>query len=495
MFAETKVCSYYDEAACQEDVSACNKTEEYCEYSADKPVHCYHLTQQNESGEIELVKRGCWLGDYSCIDQKSCEAVEDEDKKHLYFCCCEGDYCNRNITYIKNTGTKPPELHEPEVTNNDEVISTLLFSVLPLLAIAVLVVFGYWLYRRHRTAFHETLPQPDPDFTKTDITSVESPLLLDTPTGETCSSIQLLEVKARGRFGCVWKAQLQENHIIAVKEFPIQDQESFITERDFYNLPQINAHPNILRFISSEKRGTNINLKLWLVCEYHDHGSLYDYLKAHTLSGNEMMRIAISMARGLAFLHEDVAATKLECHKPAVAHRDFKSKNVLIKADLSACIADFGLALKFEPGKCVGDTHGQVGTRRYMAPEVLEGAINFSRDSFLRIDMYAAGLVMWELASRCTSALGPVEEYRLPFEAEVGQHPTLDDMQDAVVTQKLRPALKKDWSEHAGLAGLKDTMEECWDHDPEARLSAGCVEERLKAILPNIAPTSPNTAV
>lgn len=44
----------------------------------------------------------------------------------------------------------------------------------------------------------------------------------------------------------------------------------------------------------------------------------------------------------------------------------------------------------------------QVGTRRYMAPEVLEGAINFTRDSFLRIDMYACGLVLWELASRCT---------------------------------------------------------------------------------------------
>lgn len=45
----------------------------------------------------------------------------------------------------------------------------------------------------------------------------------------------------------------------------------------------------------------------------------------------------------------------------------------------------------------------QVGTRRYMAPEVLEGAINFSRDAFLRIDMYACGLVLWELATRCTA--------------------------------------------------------------------------------------------
>lgn len=41
-----------------------------------------------------------------------------------------------------------------------------------------------------------------------------------------------------------------------------------------------------------------------------------------------------------------------------------------------------------------------------MAPEVLEGAVNFQRDSFLRIDMYAFGLVLWELAARCTAADG-----------------------------------------------------------------------------------------
>ncbi len=50
--------------------------------------------------------------------------------------------------------------------------------------------------------------------------------------------------------------------------------------------------------------------------------------------------------------------------KPAIAHRDFKSKNVLIKSDMTACIADFGLALVFEPGKAVGDAHGQVLSRK-----------------------------------------------------------------------------------------------------------------------------------
>lgn len=44
-----------------------------------------------------------------------------------------------------------------------------------------------------------------------------------------------------------------------------------------------------------------------------------------------------------------------------------------------------------------------------MAPEVLEGAINFQRDAFLRIDMYAFGLVLWELVSRCTAADGETD--------------------------------------------------------------------------------------
>lgn len=41
-----------------------------------------------------------------------------------------------------------------------------------------------------------------------------------------------------------------------------------------------------------------------------------------------------------------------------------------------------------------------------MAPEVLEGAINFTRESFLYIDVYAFALVLWELASRCYAVDG-----------------------------------------------------------------------------------------
>jgi len=61
-------------------------------------------------------------------------------------------------------------------------------------------------------------------------------------------------------------------------------------------------------------------------------------------------------------LHEEIPSERSDQYKPAIAHRDFKSNNVLLKHDLTACIADFGLALVFQPGKSCGDTHGQVNT-------------------------------------------------------------------------------------------------------------------------------------
>jgi len=44
--------------------------------------------------------------------------------------------------------------------------------------------------------------------------------------------------------------------------------------------------------------------------------------------------------------------------------------------------------------------------------------------------------------------LGPVEEYQLPFEEEVGLHPSLEDMQQVVVQQRMRPQIRADWRNH-----------------------------------------------
>lgn len=233
----------------------------------------------------------------------------------------------------------------------------------------------------------------------------------------------MIEEKAHGRFGSVWHANYKGDEV-AVKVFPLSNKSSWQTEQEIFKLSRM-KHPNILEYIGVEKRGEQQPTVFWLITTYHTYGSLCDYLKAYTVTWEQMCKIAESMARGLSHLHDELPASKTEGLKPAVAHRDFKSKNVLLKSDLTACIADFGLALIFEPGKPCGDAHGQVGTRRYMAPEVLEGAINFTRDAFLRIDVYACGLVIWELVSRCSAHEGPVSDYKLPFEAEARQNTRL----------------------------------------------------------------------
>ena len=41
----------------------------------------------------------------------------------------------------------------------------------------------------------------------------------------------------------------------------------------------------------------------------------------------------------------------------------------------------------------------------------------------------------------------PVGDYKLPFEEDVGIHPTLEELQDFVVNKKLRPSIPAEWKD------------------------------------------------
>lgn len=114
---------------------------------------------------------------------------------------------------------------------------------------------------------------------------------------------------------------------------------------------------------------------------------------------------------------------------------------------------------------------------------LLTGAINFNRESFLRIDMYACGLVLWELMSRTNFGDVTAGEYRMPFEEEVGTHPSLEDMQVVVSQEKKRPIIQDSWFKHPTMAVVANTVQDCWDQDTEARISASTICERINALI------------
>lgn len=477
-------CEYYNETMCNSNNNGvgCSRIEECKPGENEKANLCYVLFQNRSSG-FSIKLKGCWVGSHQGCGEKQCmEANKKEPKVQLQFCCCEGDMCNKQMSLPVAVFSSTPDAVRPStagpirmVSGTDQVQNILLFTLLPFTILAVISVLGYWLYRRHKMAYFNELPTTEPS-----PLPPPSPLLGLRP-------VQLLEVKAQGRFGAVWKAQIR-TELVAVKIFPPQDKNSWLVEQEIYKLPQM-KNENILSFVGVERRGEGLLAEYWLITAYHERGSLCDFLKANLVSWGDVLSIADSIAKGLVHLHEEAPATKTESYKPAIAHRDFKSKNVLIKNNMTACIADFGLALVFLRGQPPGDAHGQVGTRRYMAPEVLEGAISFNRDAFLKIDMYACGLVLWELISRCSAVDGPVEEYMLPFEETVGQHPTLEDMQEVVSQKKFRPKFKDHWRKHVGIDSLCVTIEECWDQDAEARISASCVQERILSLYKSLPPS------
>lgn len=61
----------------------------------------------------------------------------------------------------------------------------------------------------------------------------------------------------------------------------------------------------------------------------------------------------------------------------------------------------------------------RVGTRRYMAPEVLDESMNKNHfQAYIMADMYSYGLVVWEMARRCVTG-GTAAPLRIPLDQNI----------------------------------------------------------------------------
>ncbi|KAK2970603.1 hypothetical protein RJ640_011533 [Escallonia rubra] len=123
----------------------------------------------------------------------------------------------------------------------------------------------------------------------------------------------------------------------------------------------------------------------YLIYEYVENGSLYAWLhndKKEKLSWKTRLRIAIDVANGLQYIHEHT--------RPQVVHKDIKSSNILLDANMRAKIANFGLA----KSGCNAITMHIVGTQGYIPPEYLaDGVVS------TKMDVFSFGVVLLELIS------------------------------------------------------------------------------------------------
>ena len=69
--------------------------------------------------------------------------------------------------------------------------------------------------------------------------------------------------------------------------------------------------------------------QLWMVFDYHPRGSLYDFLSKNVIKKGDLCKLTVSLASGLEYLHHKFKVG--ESHKPAIAHRDLKCRNILVK--------------------------------------------------------------------------------------------------------------------------------------------------------------------
>ena len=193
---------------------------------------------------------------------------------------------------------------------------------------------------------------------------------------------------ARGAFGAVHRAQWRGT-TVAVKvqlASTLGEKElgAYLAELDFTAALR---HPHVVMLLAACLEVP----RLCIVLEFASNGALDGILygkEAGRVGGVALqtpllLRMALSIARGLAFLHSS---------DPPFMHRDMKPANCFVFEDPAVVkIGDFGMS-RFKDASA---TMTQCGTPLYIAPEVFAGK-HYGES----IDVYAFGLMLFELLAR-----------------------------------------------------------------------------------------------
>src|SRR5262245_21581896 len=121
----------------------------------------------------------------------------------------------------------------------------------------------------------------------------------------------------------------------------------------------------------------------YFTMEYVEGGSLAQKLPGTPQPAGQAATLVATVAEAIRVAHQS-----------GIVHRDLKPANILLTADGTPKVTDFGLARRLESGGALTVTGVPVGTPSYMAPEQAQGQRNAIGPA---ADVYALGAILYEL--------------------------------------------------------------------------------------------------
>ncbi|OMO64894.1 hypothetical protein COLO4_31706 [Corchorus olitorius] len=279
----------------------------------------------------------------------------------------------------------PPPSPPPPSTGGEGLKSwQIVVAVLAPVAGSVLLLFLVCcLFKRRAKKKYDAIQG---DNAANDITTIES-LQYDFSTIQSATNSFADQNKlGEGGFGEVYKGTLSNGQEIAIKRLSRgsgQGTEEFKNEAVLVAKLQ---HRNLVRLLGFCLEGEEKILVYEFVPNKSLDYVLFDPAKQRQLDWSRRYKIVGGVARGILYLHED--------SRLRIIHRDLKTSNILLDADMNPKISDFGMARIFGVDQTQGTTRRVVGTYGYMSPEyAMHGQFS------VKSDAYSFGVLVLEIIS------------------------------------------------------------------------------------------------